>query len=99
MWNLSKLKKRILLSAILILSKNFKWFGLSTLKLLYDIGMMDRVPVDNSAGATIMVGWFIVFNATFNKNSVISRQSVLLVEENEVPGENHWPVASHWQTL
>ena len=30
--------------------------------------------------------------------SVISRRSVLLVEEIWVPGENHWPVASHWQT-
>jgi hypothetical protein len=30
--------------------------------------------------------------------SVISRRSVLLVEEIWVPGENHWPVTSHWQT-
>jgi hypothetical protein len=37
-----------------------------------------------------------MFNATFNNISVISRQSVLLVEET---GENHRPVASHWQTL
>jgi hypothetical protein len=35
----------------------------------------------------------MVFNATFNNISVI------LVEENKVPGENHIPVASHWQTL
>jgi hypothetical protein len=41
-------------------------------------------------------GWVMVFNATFNNISVISWQSVLLVEET---GENHWPVASHWQTL
>jgi hypothetical protein len=41
----------------------------------------------------------MVFNATFNNISVISWQSVLLVEETEGPGENHWPVASHWQTL
>ena len=38
----------------------------------------------------------MVFNATFNNISVISWQSVLLVEET---GENHIPVASHLQTL
>jgi hypothetical protein len=43
--------------------------------------------------------WFMVFNATFNNISVISWQSVLLMEEARVPGENHWHVASHWQTL
>ena len=32
--------------------------------------------------------WFMVFNATFNNISVISWQSVLLVEETGVPGEN-----------
>jgi hypothetical protein len=37
----------------------------------------------------------MLFNATFNNVSVISWQSVLLVEETRVPGENHWPVASH----
>ena len=41
----------------------------------------------------------MVFSAIFNNISVISWQSVLLVEETRVPGENHWPVASHWQTL
>ena len=41
----------------------------------------------------------MVFNATFNNISVISWQSVLLVEETGVPGENHLPVTSHWQTL
>jgi hypothetical protein len=30
-----------------------------------------------------------VFNTTFNNISVILRQSVLLVEETEVPRENH----------
>ena len=38
----------------------------------------------------------MVFNATFNNISVTSWQSVLLVEETEVPGENHRPIASHW---
>jgi hypothetical protein len=37
----------------------------------------------------------MVFDATFNNISVISWQSVLLVEETGVPGENHRPVASH----
>jgi len=42
-----------------------------------------------------MVGWFMVFNATFNNISAISWRSVLLVEETGVPRENHKPVASH----
>jgi hypothetical protein len=45
------------------------------------------------------IGWFMVLNATFNNISVISWQSVLLVEETRKPGENHRSVASHWQTL
>jgi hypothetical protein len=36
---------------------------------------------------------FMMFNATFNNISVISWQSVLLMEETGVPGENHRPVA------
>jgi hypothetical protein len=43
--------------------------------------------------------WFMVLNATFNNISVISWQSVWLVEEIEVPRENHQFVASHWKTL
>ena len=39
--------------------------------------------------------WFMLFNATFNNISVISSQSVLVVEETRVPGENLRPVASH----
>ena len=47
------------------------------------------------------LAWFgyMVPNATFNNISVISWQSVLLMEETGIPGENHRPVASHWQTL
>jgi hypothetical protein len=37
----------------------------------------------------------VVFNAIFNNISVISWQSVVLVEETRVPGENKRPVASH----
>ena len=33
--------------------------------------------------------WFMMFNAIFNNISVISWQSVLLVEETGVPEENH----------
>jgi hypothetical protein len=36
----------------------------------------------------------MVFNATFNNISVISWQSVLLVEETGVLGENHRPSVS-----
>jgi hypothetical protein len=45
------------------------------------------------------VGWFMVFNATFNNISVISWWSVLLVEETGVHGENHRPATSHSQIL
>ena len=40
-----------------------------------------------------------VFNITFNNISVISWQSVLLVEETRVPRINHQLVASNLQTL
>jgi predicted Zn-dependent protease len=40
----------------------------------------------------------MVFNATFNNISVISWQSVLLVEETGVPQENHRHVSSYSQT-
>jgi hypothetical protein len=43
--------------------------------------------------------WVIVFNATFNNISVVSRRSALLVEETGVPGENHRSFASYWETL
>ena len=36
-----------------------------------------------------------VFNGTFNNFSVISWNSVLMVEETGIPGENHIPVPSH----
>ena len=37
----------------------------------------------------------MVFNATLNNISVISRLSVFMVEETVVTGENHIPAASH----
>jgi len=44
-------------------------------------------------------GRFLVFNSTCNNISVISWQSVLLVEETRVSAENHRPVVSLLQTL
>ena len=41
----------------------------------------------------------MVFNATFNNISFISRRSVLLMEETGVPGKNYRPAASHRQTV
>ena len=40
-----------------------------------------------------------VVNTIFNNISVISWQSVLLVEETGIPRENHQPAASHWQNF
>ena len=40
----------------------------------------------------------MVFNATFNNITIISWQSLLLVEETGAPGEKHRPAANHWQT-
>ena len=39
--------------------------------------------------------WFVVFSATFNNISVISRREVFLVEETGVSGENQRSTASH----
>ena len=41
----------------------------------------------------------LVFNITFINISVISRRSVLLIEDTGVPEVNHRPVASHWQNF
>jgi cell division septal protein FtsQ len=48
-----------------------------------------------TALSLVGLGWFMVFNATFNNISVISWRSVLLVKETDVPGENHRLAASH----
>ena len=42
-----------------------------------------------------LIGWSMVFNATFNNISVISWRSVLLVKETKVPGKNHRPVEGY----
>jgi hypothetical protein len=38
---------------------------------------------------------FMILNGTSNNISVISLQTVLLVEDTGVPEENHRPAASH----
>ena len=48
---------------------------------------------------SLLRGWILVFNSTFNNISVISWQSVLLVEKTGGSGQNHRPATSHWQTL
>jgi hypothetical protein len=49
-----------------------------------------KVPHKYGCFSRIVEPW--VLNTTFNNISVISWQSVLLVEET---GENHWPTLSH----
>ena len=70
---------------------------------LQRLGGFSQVTLISSTNTTdnidIVCLLFMVFNATLNNISVISWQSVLLVEETRVLGENHRPVASHWQTL
>ena len=45
--------------------------------------------------ACLFVVCLVLFNATSNNISVISWQSVLLMEETGGPGENYYPVTSH----
>jgi hypothetical protein len=52
--------------------------------LIYIVFILDISIVRLRRGFRVLV-----FNATFNNISVISWQSVLLVEETRVPGENH----------
>ena len=54
-----------------------------------------RYTLDRQVLCYFLFVCLMVFNATFNTISVMSWQSVLLVEETEGPGENHPPVASH----
>jgi len=53
--------------------------------------MKSTVNLQRNYGVRVMV---MVFDATFNKISVISG-SHFFVEETGVPGENHWHAASH----
>jgi len=71
------------LRAVVWLSLSFIW-----------LDKIEKTWPDKTSWVRVMV-----FNATFNNISVISWQSVLLVDETGVPGENYRPAASHWQTL
>ena len=41
----------------------------------------------------VKYGWFMVLNTTVNNILVTLWRTVLLMEENGIPGENHRPVA------
>ena len=58
--------------------------------LFHSFGHVTSINLQQKLRVRVMV-----FNATFCNISVISWQSVLLVEETWVPWENHHPVASH----
>jgi len=80
-------------------------------ELVLDIVTLLQLKEDTSKNYNLLHFWrledvdfdlfvcLMALNATFNNISVISWQSVLLVEETGGPCENHWPVASHWQSL
>ena len=62
--------------------------------IIGNLGIFSLISLSNIGLVLLMV-----FNATFNNISVISWQSILLVEETRGPRENHQLVTSHWQTL
>ena len=73
----------------------------------YEIWYKDALPwtmccLSSQPSCDLAISYMLIFmvlNATFNNISVISWQSVLLVEETRVSGENSRPVASHRQSL
>jgi hypothetical protein len=76
-------------------NRNKDWSNISTYILLFQWA-------SNMKFMSFCLKWWVmsyIVNATFNNLSVISWQSVLLVEEPRVPGENHQSASSHWQTL
>ena len=64
------------------------------IRVILLLHVLRSMSIDDHTKVRVMV-----FNATFKNISVISWQSVLLVEETGVPRDNHGWVASHWQTL
>ena len=80
-----------------------KWWPLTTLNrwLLYRIKIYSKTHRE-SMKVKVMSRWPLYKGDRYDRFdciSVISWRSVLLVEENIVPGENHRPVESHWQIL
>ena len=71
-------------------------FIIAVLKLC--LWFMKRFASKYHLTCSHVVFWVMVFNATFNNNSVISWGQVLLVEEIGVPGENQRPDVIHKQT-
>ena len=70
------------------------WFDYR--KILVYSNRIESGGVFEKVNYSIWLVGFMMLNATFNNISVISWQSVLLVEETRVSGENYWSVASHW---
>ena len=77
----------------------FEFANVSFDKLWYHRYSSSQKPLTGIWRQCYMDDCLMMFNATFNNISIISRRSVLLVEETGGSGENHWPVSSHWQTL
>ena len=61
-------------------TRSYDYTQLFSRELMLNTGLLVRV---------------MVINATFNNNSVMSWESVLLVEETEYPEINHRPAACH----
>ena len=67
---------------------------IGVLTFIYWVNKIHYEHFSSGLGVRVMV-----FNTTFNKISVISWRSVLLVKETRLPVENHRPASSHWRTL
>ena len=67
-----------------------EWAGRKKKDCLFCVIKSSQLSIHNTG--------FMVLNATCNNISVISWQSVLLVEETGLSGVNHPPVASHCQS-
>jgi len=57
------------------------------------------VHISGRTSGVVGLGLVGLWFRPLNNISVISWQSVLLVEESGIPGESNRPAASHWQTL
>jgi hypothetical protein len=75
---------------IIPLRQVWLYIKLKSVKFTISVSLLD---IELLLDHTIFLGlvWFVVLNATFINISVISWQSVLLMEETGVPRENHWP--------